>query len=107
MVSLAEAVGHFGYEVYWADETRTVYILADGDVVGYVTLDVNSYNYRNHIGRELEIAPMSFDDTAYVPLSFFNEIMGIPTTVSQTGINMSRYPEPLTSIITDRGRLEE
>ncbi|MCL2377339.1 MAG: copper amine oxidase N-terminal domain-containing protein [Defluviitaleaceae bacterium] len=91
MVRLTEVVSRFGYEYEWIGETRTVNIMIDGDIVSYVTLDENSYHYRDRTPRELELAPMAFNDRAYVPLSFFSELMGIPATVTTSGIVMTRY----------------
>jgi len=102
MVRLTEVVSRFGYDYEWIGEARTVNILINGDIIGYVTLDENSYNYRDHTVRELELAPMAFNDRAYVPLSFFSEIMGIHATVTSSGIAMTRYhfaPAPSGSSI--------
>ena len=91
MIRLTDVITAFGYDFDWIYETRTVNIFMGGSLVSYVTFDENSYHYRHHPARELEIAPMAFNGRTYVPLSFFSEIMGIPTTITPSGIVMSRY----------------
>jgi len=94
MVRVADVMRKFGYAADWDGETRTARIWADavdGTLVSSLTIGENSYSYRDGRTRELEVAPMLFDGLTYVPLSFFNEVVGIPTTVSSDGVTVSRY----------------
>ncbi|MCL2574244.1 MAG: copper amine oxidase N-terminal domain-containing protein [Defluviitaleaceae bacterium] len=91
MIRLGDVMRSFGYEVRWDNITRTASILMDGVLVSTVTIGENSYYYLSGRARELEVAPMLFDNLTYVPLSFFSEVVGIPTTVSSIGITASRY----------------
>ena len=93
MIRLADVMRRFGYDVEWIAETRTVNVLSDDEIVSSVTIGENAYFYRDRSARELEMAPMASNEgRAYVPLSFFSEVLGIPTTVSPDGyIVMSRY----------------
>jgi len=91
MVRLSDVMLRFGYTVDWDNDTRTAHVLADGVTVSSVTIDENSYRYRNGRPRELEVAPMIHNGLTYVPLSFFSEVVGIPATVTPEGIVISRY----------------
>lgn len=93
MVRLAYVIGRFGYTTEWDADSRTVYIFRDGEQVSSVTIDNNAYYYGGTAPRELEVAPMlSSAGFTYVPLSFFDEILGISTVVDSNGnIIMSKY----------------
>jgi hypothetical protein len=91
MIRVADVMRRFGYEVNWDNDTRTVNISMNGIPVSTLVIDENAYYYHDSSLRELEVAPMLFNNWAYVPLSFFNEIVGIPTTVNSDGITVSRY----------------
>ena len=92
MVRLAVVTDHFGYDLEWDSRARTAEIL-DGDVtVATLTIGNNAYSYRNSPQRALEVAPALRLGRTYVPLSFFDEIMGMTATVTADGyIIISRY----------------
>ena len=91
MVRVSSVMGSFDYDVRWDNDLRAAIVSKDGRIVSILTIGENSYQYDGGRARELEVAPMLHNDLTYVPLSFFNEVVGIPTTVSSSGVTASRY----------------
>jgi len=98
MVRLAVVTDHFGYSLEWDARTRTAKILIgdeagnDYEVISMLTVGENVYSYRGSDERTLEVAPALRLGRTYVPLSFFDEIMGLTATVTPNGyIVISRY----------------
>ena len=96
MVRLSAVARHLGYRLDWNSRTRTVEIRTGDDenyeVVSTLIVGENSYNYRSSDERTLEVAPALRHGSTYVPLSFFDEIMGLTATVTPNGyIVISRY----------------
>jgi len=91
MVRVADVMRQFGYTVVWDGDTRTTNISMNGVLVSSLVIDENAYSYRGGRIYELEVAPQIHNELTYVPLSFFNEVVGIPTTVNSDGVTVSRY----------------
>lgn len=96
MVRLSTVLSHFDYEYNWNPRTLTIDIAKDGHGVASLTIDVNSFSYRRSTERELEASPMLRQGRTYVPISFFDEIMGMSASITPGGnIIISRYMAPL------------
>ena len=93
MIRVGDVMRRFGYDIEWVGDTRTVKVSMDGILVSTITIDENAYYYHGGPVRELEVSPMIHNGQTYVPLSFFNEVVGMPTTVdSDSGtVIVSRY----------------
>jgi len=92
MVRLAVVAVHFGYELDWDARTRTAQMRMGDEVISTLIIGENAYSYRNMEERTLEVAPALRLNRTYVPLSFFDEIMGLTATVTSNGyIVISRY----------------
>jgi len=91
MIRLSDVMERFGYTVIWEGETRTVNIYENDELVSSMAIGENAYYYRDSTVRELEVAPILYNNLTYVPLSFFNELVSMPTTVSSDGVTVSRY----------------
>ncbi|MDR2183615.1 MAG: copper amine oxidase N-terminal domain-containing protein [Clostridiales bacterium] len=100
MVRVADVMQRFGYDIEWDNDTRTVEVLMDGRLVSTLAIGENSYQYRGGRARELEVAPMLFSNLTYVPLSFFNEVVGMPATVNPDGVIVSRYRSASSAYMT-------
>ena len=93
MVRLVPVLEHFEYAFTWDGVAQTVTISAGGRVISIVTIGENEFFYRNSGVRELEAAPVLRAGMTYVPLSFFDEMIGMSTTVDLGGrqIFLNRY----------------
>jgi len=98
MIRVGDVMRHFGYDINWDNDSRTATIYMNGTLVSTLVIGENAYYYRNGSPRELEVAPMIHDNLTYVPLSFFTEIVGIPTTVNSGGVTVSRYSSSSTTV---------
>ena len=93
MVRLTPILTHFDYDFAWHSDTRSITIY-DGDrPISTVTVGENAFYYGRSAVRELEAAPTLRIGRTYVPLSFFDEMMGMSTTVNLANgeIIISRY----------------
>lgn len=92
MVRLRDALDMLGHAVVWNNETRGADIVFNEQVVASVFIDENTYVCRLGSSRTLEVAPMLHRGRTYVPLSFFDEILGMATTITSDGqIIISKY----------------
>ena len=98
MVRIRDALEMLGYTVTWNDEIRGVDIGFDGQIINSVFIDENAYTCRLGNPRTLEVAPMLHVGRTYVPLSFFDEILGMSTTITSDGqIIISKYNHNISS----------
>ena len=92
VVRVADVMREFGYDVQWRPEINAVEIRLNGSLVSTLTIGENTYRYGSGRAHELEVAPIIHNGLTYVPISFFNEVVGMPTTASvRTGVVVSRY----------------
>ncbi|WP_317368934.1 copper amine oxidase N-terminal domain-containing protein [uncultured Tyzzerella sp.] len=78
MVPLRESLDYFGYIMNWESSKNSITILKDGKFLSYLVIGENRYSDKNNkIIRQLEFAPEIKNGKAYVPISYFNEILGM------------------------------
>ena len=78
MVQLRESLDYFGYSMNWESSKNSITILKDGKFLSYLVIGENRYSDKNNkIIRQLEFAPEIKNGKAYVPISYFNEILGM------------------------------
>ena len=95
MVRLTTIRDHFGYATPWRSAAHPIEISLGERVVTSITINKNLYICHNGTEHTLEEPPRIFNGRTYVPLSFFEKILGIPTTVTADGqIIMSKYVPP-------------
>ena len=97
MVQLSQVVAEFGYKLDWIPETKEIFVRrADSEAI---SLQLGKNEYTKGISaaaRSLEAAPqIGKDDRTYVPISFFEEILGLSYSVDAQGrITFSEYIAP-------------
>ena len=93
MVRLRTVLEYFDYGINLDEDTGETIITAGEREVSRLQVGDNAFFYRRSAVRELESAPVLRNNLTYVPLSFFDEIMGMATTVNlEDGIiTISRY----------------
>lgn len=77
MLPLRSISEHFGYEVEWNDEARSVSLTKGAQ---YITLaiDTDAYAFSRMAPMPLGAAPVLFnDETTYVPVNFYSELLGL------------------------------
>ncbi|MDR1560314.1 MAG: copper amine oxidase N-terminal domain-containing protein [Clostridiales bacterium] len=72
-----------GYAIAWDAETNSV-ILTKGDARFTVTVGKNEYLVDGEL-TELEVAPANQNGTVYVPVSFFEKVLGAVYSVDTEG----------------------
>ena len=76
MVPLRETLEYFGYTMNWENKTNSITVLKDGKFVSYLVIGENKYSDKNNkIIRQLEFAPEIKNGKAYVPISYFSQIL--------------------------------
>ena len=76
MVPLREPLQYFGYTMNWEASKNSITILKDGKFVSYLVIGENRYSDKNNkVIRQLEFAPEIKNGKAYVPISYFSEIL--------------------------------
>ena len=83
MVRLVDVATMFGFTVTWDAEASTATIDRMGEFETYVIVGENTHG--------LEIAPEIINGRVHVPLSFFREVLGIASTVTDGEILMTKY----------------
>lgn len=102
MVRLSPVLQGHGYTTNWNSQTLTIEIFDDVRLVASLTVDENAFSYGSSPERHLEVAPMLRHSRVYVPLSFFDEIMGMTVTITPDGyIIISRYSPPIDEAMTE------
>jgi len=99
MVPLRRLAETFGYEVEWNEDTLEIELIrknGNGNGTnGTATLRVNQNAYtraQETIPRTLEAAPEIINEVTYVPISFFEIILGIHYNISADGtIELTTY----------------
>ncbi|MCL2397651.1 MAG: stalk domain-containing protein [Defluviitaleaceae bacterium] len=103
MMQLFTIHDNFGYATPWNSATQSIRISSPGgDYITTVTIGQNLYTCRNGVEHTLEAAPIlrSSNSRTYVPLSFFEKIMGIPTTLMPDGsVIISKYDASGDSVV--------
>ena len=78
MMPLRAILTNVGFETEWRNATKTIDIYLHGQVIMTLHPGVNNYQLNGVMQRSLEAAPVVINGgTAYVPISFFDQILGI------------------------------
>ena len=89
MLPLRSVAEHFGYTVEWFDETRSVSLTKGAHYITF-SIDEDSYAFSRTAPQPLGQAPILFNDTTtYVPESFFTELIGLNSEITDGGIEIS------------------
>ena len=80
-----------GFTVNWDDSTKSV-ILTLGELRYTVTVDKNEYIIDNKIAQ-LELAPVNQNGSVYVPVSFFEKVIGAEYIVDEQGVEVIAWPK--------------
>jgi len=72
-----------GYELAWDGETKTVTITL-GEYSTTVTIGVNAYESADGV-IALDMAPYIENDLTYVPVTFFEKVLGLAVSVDEAG----------------------
>ncbi|WP_250277324.1 copper amine oxidase N-terminal domain-containing protein [[Clostridium] colinum] len=76
MVPLRDVLEYFGYSMSWQNSTNSITVLKDGKFISYLVIGENKYSDKNNkIIRQLEFPPEIKNGKAYVPISYFSEIL--------------------------------
>lgn len=76
MIPLRETLEYFGYTMNWETSKNSITVLKDGKFLSYLVIGQNRYSDKNNkVIRQLEFAPEIKDGKAYVPISYFSEIL--------------------------------
>jgi hypothetical protein len=84
MIPLRYVCERLRFSVDWDAGSQTAYI-SGGGLVTVLTLDKNSYQGRNRSDFKLEAPPSVIDGQTCVPISFFEECLGVTYKVSENG----------------------
>jgi len=84
LVPLRMAAETLGFGVEWRGETRSAE-LSRGAQWTSVTVDENRYFVNKMAPVALSAAPIIADDTMYVPVDFFDGILGLRVVASASG----------------------
>ncbi|GHU52602.1 hypothetical protein AGMMS49975_08740 [Clostridia bacterium] len=84
LLPLREISSEFGYTLTWANAADFTISLERGTFSTQIKISENSYK-KGNTDIKLECAPIIFKDTAYVPITFFDEILGLSYYVSADG----------------------
>ena len=90
MVRLTAVIPHFGYSFAWGDHYQIIEIFFGEDHTGTLTIGKNEFS-RGIETALLEAAAMIHESRTYVPLSFFQEILGIATKIDNEKIIFTKY----------------
>jgi len=91
MVPLRAALEYFGYTVLWSNAQNTVAISKDS-MNTKITIGRNSYYKPKNSPKQLEAAPQIKNGKTYVPISFYNDILGLLFAVDSNGnVVISQY----------------
>jgi len=95
MIPLRSVAAAFGYDVVWNADAQTADLKKDGQLVTSVTIGENSYYKTRSPKRRLEVAPEVHLGKTHVPISFFEEILGLLYHVDSHGnIMLTDYTAP-------------
>lgn len=76
MVPLREPLKYFGYTMNWKESSNSITILKDEKFVSYLVIGENKYSDKNNkVIRQLEFPPEIKNGIAYVPISYFSQIL--------------------------------
>nr|WP_317356844.1 copper amine oxidase N-terminal domain-containing protein [uncultured Tyzzerella sp.] len=76
MVPLRDPLQYFGYTMTWEPDKNAITVLKNGKFTSYLVIGENRYSDKNNkIIRQLEFAPEIKNGKAYVPISYFSEIL--------------------------------
>ncbi len=93
MVLLRDTLEYFGYTMNWQESTNSITVLKNGKFVSYLVIGENRYSDKNNkIIRQLEFAPEIKNGKAYVPISYFSQILDMLfATDNKENIVISSY----------------
>lgn len=88
MLPLRAVAEHFGYAVEWIEESQSV-TLTKGAVYVIFSIGNNEYAFSRMAPQALESAPVLVNnETTYVPMSFFTELLGLNAREAEEGIEV-------------------
>lgn len=91
MIPLRSTLEYFGYTINWSSSKNTISISKAG-VSTTITVGRNSYYKLKNSPKQLEFAPEIKNGQTYVPISFFEEILGLIFAVDSIGnVTISQY----------------
>ncbi len=92
MINLRYAVQSFGYALTWDSKQNKITVSKNGSPITTITIGRNSYSKGKFSPKQLEYAPEIKDGRTYVPISFFEEILGLLASADDKGnITISSY----------------
>ncbi len=93
MIPLRQVLEALGYEVLWDQKTGNITInTSSGVLVSVISPNENKYSKGTFAPQALEFAPEIVNNTTYVPISFFSEIIGLLySTDENENIVFSKY----------------
>ena len=77
MIPIRLVAEAFGYEVLWNSSQSTVEVRKGGTYISSFRINENSYYVGRNTRRRLETAPELLNNRTHVPISFFEDILGI------------------------------
>lgn len=91
MIPLRSTIENFGYSLEWNNSNGSISIKR-GEFVTSITVGRNSYYKGKMFPKQLEFAPEIKNGITYVPISFFEEILGLLFSVDSVGnVTISQY----------------
>jgi len=95
MIPIRNVAEAFGYHVVWNGVTSSADLYKDGVMVTTIKIGDNSFFRARSAKRRLETAPELQNGKTHVPISFFDEILGLLYVVDSNGnIIFSDYTAP-------------
>ena len=101
MLPLRQVAESMGYKVTWNQEEQKIE-LSKGAKWTSVKIDENSYFKNRMAAKELSSAPLLINNTTYVPVEFFVDILDVSLSISENTINFKD-----ADIISHRGYVKE
>lgn len=92
MIPLRDVCEKFGYDVSWNNATKTIDITKNSFKT-YLTLNKNNYKSDDTKFKILESPPILKDSITYVPISFFDEMLGVTYSINNSSITFSNYDD--------------
>ena len=77
MIPIRTIADAFGYDILWNGHTMTAELRKNGAFISSFTIGENSYAKSRTVKRRLETAPELRNNRTHVPISFFEEVLGL------------------------------
>lgn len=85
MINLRYALQSFGYALDWDSKQNKITVSKSGTTITSITVGRNSYPKGKFSPKQLEYAPEIRNGHTYVPISFFEEIIGLLASADEKG----------------------